>query len=186
MDSKQLFSDDELELTGSLTSGRWNSIGSISTGNGIQSSDNTDNIKITPDTDWTYIPDPQQPGRQTQPSPFDPPDIDPDTSPSEMEEGFREWIKKEVASGNNSSDGDRVADPEKLKKQVERVEKLARRMLEWLAKRNRSDIHMGEFYDDFDLIQEALSKVKAGTPLTEIEMRSLNRVYQDYRNEDSE
>lgn len=162
---------------------------------------NTDSIEIKTDSDgdnfsinsngdahWvqpedTYTPLPGG-GTNPMPDPTTPngpkpgvPDADDFDLPGDADD-WAEYVKK--VKEREEADIDSEPDPEELEAHEERVNKLVKALLKWLLKQDRSEVHMADFMEDFDVVQKALVKVRSGQLLSDIEMHALNRIYNDY------
>jgi hypothetical protein len=76
------------------------------------------------------------------------------------------------------------SDRETAQEHQSRVKSLVDFMLEFLAEIDRSTIHLGQFKEDFQVVQEAYAKTQNGKPLTKTEMISLNNIHKRYKNGD--
>lgn len=132
--------------------------------------------------DGTYVPRPGQqpdPIKKTPPDPIKPDRGDIDNTPNIDPEQFREWVKQAKEEEAEKEPEDKV-DPETLEAHRKRVEKLVDVLLEYLLKSDRSDVHMSGFMDEFEVVQKAMTTVRKGELLTDIEMHALNNIYEKY------
>lgn len=149
----------------------------------------TDNpaTTITTDSpDLTYVSTggnnpPPDPIRRTPQDPLDPPGDDLPIDPPEDAEDWAEYVKKAKQEGVDVEGTDLdQPDPKKLEAHRECVEKLVEALMQYLLSNDHSDVHMGGFMEDFDVVQKAMTKVRSGKLLSDIEIHALNKIYDQY------